>query len=252
MKVIVMITVFNTEYGVREMFLRTISDLGKEFKWKTIKQTYGIHRQASRSHQHITTVFECGDNKVWKILTDKIKRSKTWHGDWIKYIEEKELKYKISHTYSDQEGYDEAAALRYNFKEYGTDETMWMDVTDWKKETILDTIFTGVTQLEAEAMRRVANTQYEAVKEKRAKDEQDKLNKENKRLRLFEYIKARETINSATGIYEKVQQVVCAIMRFNKEEGTNFRLTALKDTAVNWLYQEGYITELEICEYIHI
>jgi len=257
MLVIVILTVFDTSREVRNLFLQRTNGLAKEFKWDIKKQTYGIHRQASRSHQHITTVFNCGDGKVWKILTDKIKRSVSWrsfsgneqHAKHMKQLE-KELKVKITHKYSNEEGYDEAAALRYNFKEYGDDKTMWGDVMKLGEDS--ETIFGGVSKLEAEAMRLVANTQYEAVKDKRAKDEQDKLNKENKKLRLFDYIRTRETIDKTSGIHYMVQQVVCAILRFNKEENTNFRLSSLKDTAVNWLYQEGHITELEICEYIHI
>lgn len=247
MQVIVIFTVFDTADEVRDSFKLLTNNLSKEFQWSILKQTWGIHRQAARSHIHITTVYECGEAKVWKILSDKIKRSKSWL-DLPK--PQKEVKYKISHVYSNDQKYNEGKALRYNLKEYTSNDQMWVDVAG--RLTNLDTVFPGITQVEAETMREMANGQYEVVKEKRAKDEQDKLNNANKRLRLFEYIKARETINSTTDIYSKVQQVVCAILRFNKEEGTNFRLTALKDTAVNFLYQEGYITEIEICEYIHI
>ena len=130
---------------------------------------------------------------------------------------------------------------------------MWADLLDYHPTaSTVYSPFRWVSQLEAESMRQVANTQYRAVKDKRAKDEQDKLNKENKKLRLFEYIKAREVICKSNGIHYMVQQVVCAILRFNKEEHTNFRLSSLKDTAVNWLYQEGHVSEMEICEYLHI
>jgi len=267
MKVIVIITVFETSADVRSLFQYRIRQLAKDFEWDIKKQTYGIHRQASRPHIHITTVFDCGDKKVWKILSAKIKSSPAWTcaptAGGLEIIDklEKELKVKITHTYGDDERYDEAAALRYNLKEYGDDETMWNDVGHGKTQggeitndgtTVADDIFIGVTGLEAEAMRRVANTQYEAVKDKRAKDERDKLKNENKKLRLFDYIKTRETIDTVSGCHYMVQQVVCAILKFNKEEKTNFRLASLKDTAVNWLYQEGYISELEICELIRI
>lgn len=257
MKVIVIITVFETSADVRSLFQYRIRELARDFEWEIKKQTFGIHRQASRPHIHITTVFDCGDKKVWKILSAKIKSSPAWTcaptagGLEIILKLEKELKVKITHTYGDDERYDEAAALRYNLKEYGDDKTMWNDVCD-EYTPPNASAFVGVTRLEAEAMRRVANTQYEAVKDKRAKDEREKLRNENKKLRLFDYIKTRETIDTTSGCHFMVQQVVCAILKFNKEEKTNFRLASLKDTAVNWLYQEGYISELEICELIRI
>ncbi|AXQ65640.1 MAG: putative replicase [Cressdnaviricota sp.] len=257
MKVIIILTVFDVTIDTRTLFLDRLCALGKEFNWELTRQSFGIHRQATRAHTHITTVFDCGDTKVWKILADKIKRSDAWktycanneHSMKLSALE-KELKVKITHKYSDHEDYDEGAALRYNLKEYESDKAMWNDLT--KLGDDLHAIFRGINKEEAEGMRQVANDTYTAVKDKRAKDEQDKLNKENKRMRLFEYIKARETIQKSSGMPYMVQQVVCAILRFNKEEGTNFRITSLKDIAVNWLYQEGYVTEIDICEYLHI
>jgi len=253
MKVIVTLTVFDVTETVIKIFRNRLRAIENEFKWTIIKQTWGIHRQSSRAHTHIATVFDCGEGKVWKILQDKIKRSSAWRidtQDGQLQLLQKELKVKISHRYSEDEDYDEDAALRYNFKEYETDDEMWNDVAKMGDDN--NKLFKGVDNDEAETMRAVANKQYKAVKAKRAKDERDKLNKENKKMRLWDYIKSTEQFDPGNGIHCMIQQVICAILRFNKEEKTNFRINGLKDLAVNYLYHENLINELDICEYIKI
>lgn len=247
---IVIFTVFDTSREWRNEFLYQAKQLAIKFNWDLKKYTYGIHRNAKREHQHITCIYDCSGAKTWKILSDKIKRSSDW---W----KQSDIIYKITTQYRDGSApcettipYDEIRAMQYNFKEYDTDEQMWGDLMTHGDDA--EKMFLGVTKAEAETMRHEANKIYRIKRAKFEKDLKDKAEQENTKVKMYEFIKQTECFDPQSGIVNNITRVIVAILKFHKQEDRHFRINCLKDTAINFLFKEGFCTELDIVEYLHI
>lgn len=258
MKCIICVTVFS---GVIDKIKSYRDHLFKiietELKYTVVKHNMGIHRETERTHSHLTFICNTDKSKVYKILNDKIKRTNTWKS--IKGAEEfkdKSTIPKLSFRWETDSDYCETKALAYNLKEYTSYEIM-MD--DYK---FYEAINIDVKE-ELEELRKYGNSKYLISKEKHNKH----LEKKNLKKNMYDYLSERIKLdnhqfyipdpNMLTSDKQmiasaNIRYIAKNILVYCKDNEKTFSVGHLKNQAINYLYNQNYITEEEILSYANI
>lgn len=219
--------------------------LRNELNYTILKHNMGIHRQSKNLHSHLTYVCDTQEQKTYKILNDKIKRSKSF-----KNINNKIY---ITFKYSSDENYDEFKALAYNLKEYATYEDMMQDYK------FHETINIEVTK-ELEELRKYGNEQF-MISQKHKFDKENK-DKEKNDLKKNMYKYLTDEINEGGMTFSDqvdlnlmthyVRYICKHILQFYKQNNKSFSIAHLKNQALNFLYNNDYINEEQIICYANI
>lgn len=218
---------YSTEY---------VKQIRDKLKYKILKLTIGIHRQATRPHIHMFVNFRTHKGKKYQYLAQKIAKTATPFDivDDIKQTivyEGEPLKQKKKII-----KYDETS-MRYCFKEGNLDDYYW-----------------GITDDEYTTLRAKAIEEWNTVlKMRKAEEEKTKTKNENKK-HLYEHTYDEYKIQHShlDTIKEKIKKVIRIMLQYHREEMLNLDVTRLKNKAIEFLYYYEFIDEEEIIQYIYI
>lgn len=216
-----------------------------DLKYQIEKHTMGIHRESKNLHAHITYVCQVNNGKHYKILNDKIKRSK-----FNKLPEKTNITFK----YDNEEKYDEFKALAYNLKEYSHYNDMSSDYTKYHEE------ITAEVKQELEELRKHGNNQFCIAKKHKEEKEKDNNEKKDLKKNMYSYIDHRIDLDQKQftqeldigAISQEVRWIAYHILKFYKDNNKSFSIAHLKNQALNYLYNKDYITEEQILSYANI
>ena len=184
LRLITNITIFNEDIK----FAPILHDISNELKYKLLYTTQGIHRQASRTHQHIMCIWDCSGCRTYKALSKKITEMKN------KLVMYEGIDIKTTFTYSNgiksnpNNLYTESCMM-YPYKEYETD----MEI-DLEKQF-------GYTTEHIYNMRKIANEEWKRKLAKDAKKAHDQQIKSCKKIALWDYLEQHTQHMLTTSMY---------------------------------------------------
>lgn len=235
MKLLTNITVFNKDIDMIPLML-TISN---KLKYKLLRRTQGIHLQANREHQHIMSIWDCGDNKPYKALNKKLNEiAKNLYHDIV---------IKVTFTYENdvrsnpKNKYNESCMM-YPFKEYKSDS----DIN-------LDQQF-GYSTDELYNMRKLANQEWTRTLNKRATEEHKKQQEKSKQMGMWQYLEQHTQHMLITTMLpsDKVRETARLILKYKLICDEQFRLYDLKNQSVNYLFKFKKLSEDEVLDLANI
>jgi hypothetical protein len=237
LRLITNITIFNEDIK----FVPIIQTISNQLKYKLLYTTQGVHRQASRVHQHIMCIWDCTGCRTYKALNKKLN-------EMIKQLEMfKFIDIKTTFTYSNgvksnpKNLYTESCMM-YPYKEYENDVNIDLDKQyGYSKDHIFN-------------MRKIANEEWKRKLAKEAKAEHEKQLKICKKKSLWDYLEQHTQHMLTTSMYanDKVRETARLILRYKSMEDEEFRIHDLKNQAVNYLYKYKKLTEDEVLDIANI
>lgn len=235
LKCITNITVFDEHIDMLPLMLT----IGNELKYKTLYRTQGVHREANRPHQHVMTIWECGDNKAYKALNKKI--------NILAQEIYQNIIMKVTFTYNNgvksnsKNEYSENCMM-YPYKEYKSDADI-----NYNQQF-------GYTVEHIHNMRKIAHQEWNRIKENKAKEECRKKLEQNKKLGLYEYLTqhTHHMLTSTLVPTEKVRETARLILKYKLTLDEGFKLHDLKNQSVNYLYKYNKLTEDEVLDLANI
>ena len=247
MKVILNITQFTTN----EDYLIDTTLISNYLGYSLLKKTVGKHEVARRPHYHVMCIMEFTEGAEFE-FDGKQKKSKIYKTlnkniqEIISLSQYNNIKSHITFKYENGVGkpsisYDETA-LQYPFKEY----------IHYSKIPFAHCV--GYTDEELISMWKCASTEWKRTQAIKKREEDKKAEETDKRFQLKEYIFTK--INKVELQQEdynfKVKTIITITLEFYKRNETRFRLTSLRDDAVNFLFHNNLLTEHEIVSHLYI
>lgn len=235
MKLLTNITVFNKDIDMIPLMLTIASQL----KYKTLRRTQGVHVEATRAHQHIMTIWDCGESKPYKALNKKINElAKTLYQDInikVTFTYENDIKSNPKNQYNE-------SCMMYPYKEYRENS----DVN-------LDQQF-GYSTDEIYNMRKIANQEWSRYCQKKQQQEHKKLHEKSKQVGMWEYLEqhTQYMLTSTMLPNDKVREAARLIVKYKGLHDEQFRLFDLKNQSVNYLYKFKKLSEDEVLDIANI
>lgn len=226
----------------------SIYKIHEELGYQITELVYGKHRNANQPHSHIHTISTIPvGTKIYKILNEKIKRTKNF-SEWRSDKKDK-MSYRIgisfNYTNNKQEHYH---SLAYPLKEYKNPENIGQDLCH--VEDYID-------KTKWEEYRVFANTIYEAKLKilKREKEKEAKQLSETEYLYEFlnsQFKQGTGEIMDSVEMRGTISNCIILCLGYYRKKGKKFNCNTLRNVVVNYLYQRQIIHEYNVIEYLKI
>lgn len=245
MKLIITFTIFSDNQEFIERFLKTHKEIASNLKFEIIKYTTGRHVESTREHYHVMVNYDTTNAKRYKVLNKKIQ------SQLALYFGSADPQIKVSPIYEDEVRRFKGKDIVYNeedmcypFKEYNDNIQV--------KQLLDSELIDGYTINELYAMREYAHKLWKQTKAKREQWLKIETVKEDKKLKLYEYLEANQ--GDLYGIHSSFDQnlvnVVVLMLKYYKENDLEFNVNSLKNKAINFLYFKNIIHETNIASYV--
>lgn len=211
----------------------------KDIKYDIVCLTIGLHCDASRHHIHIGHLLETNNDK------EIIHWDKTLRPLLLPFINSFKTKIDLKISFNNKvEETDILSVLAYPLKEYRS-----------FNEIYLTKQFIGLTDKQIEEYRIFAHSKWLGVKQGKVKKDKDKRNTEetleNKWLWLDDAIVNKSLEFYGLNTDSKLRFIMCSLLHYHKDQyeqnaKRSFRISGIKETAMNYLYLKQIIDENDI------
>lgn len=252
-------TIYSIQDDIIAKVINTLDEvIEEELQYNIGNLTYGKHRNAEREHTHVhMSCVRPPGVKVYKVLNEKIKRSKKYQELNNQY--EMKITFRYQHTdigkiYKTQ--YDEWNSLAYPLKEYEKKDYMAKDLGDIDLE-IKDKLLIMKQNTNWEAYREYAHQLYKTQLKIREREIEKKDKKETDMEKLYDYLGSN--IKQGTGeIIDEIETKVLIhltirhMLFWYRKHDKRFNVNSMKNVAINYLYKRQNIDETNIINYLKI